>query len=83
VTSFALLLHEFATNATSEDGDHFVMTWAERGGPPIESARGSDGFGSMLARATVEDQLDGSISREWRPEGLRIRLSIARDRIAT
>jgi PAS domain S-box-containing protein len=98
VTSFALLLHEFATNAAkhgalatptgrididcSQDGDQFVLKWTERGGPPIESTRGSDGFGSMLARATVEDQLGGSISREWRPGGLRIRLSIARDRIA-
>jgi hypothetical protein len=37
----------------------------------------------MLARATVKDQLRGDISREWEPEGLTIRLSVPRDRVAS
>jgi two-component sensor histidine kinase len=97
VTTFALLLHEFATNAAkygalsfpvgrieiacSEPDGQFVMTWRERGGPAIEGPTGSEGFGTMLARATVKDQLRGEISREWEPEGLTIRLSFPRDRI--
>jgi hypothetical protein len=36
----------------------------------------------VLARATVKDQLRGEISRDWKPEGLMIRLSVARDRIS-
>ena len=97
VTTFALLLHEFATNAAkygalsipegrieiacSEPDGKFALTWRERGGPAIDSPTGSEGFGTMLARATVKDQLRGEISREWEPEGLTIRLSFPRDRI--
>ena len=97
VTAFALLLHEFATNAAkygalsvdaghvdvrcSEDEDQFVLTWTEHGGPRIEQAAEGEGFGSLLARVTVKGQLDGEISRDWIPEGLVIRLSAARRRI--
>ncbi len=97
VTTFALLLHEFATNAAkygalstpagdieiacSEAGGQFALTWRERGGPPIDHDGHSEGFGTMLARATVKEQLRGEISREWEPEGLTIRLSVAKDRI--
>jgi two-component sensor histidine kinase len=48
---------------------------------PIFHASGGEGFGTLLARATVKDQLGGEISRDWKPEGLTIRLSVARDRI--
>jgi two-component sensor histidine kinase len=97
VTTFALLLHEFATNAAKygalstptghidiacSDGDgQFALTWQERGGPRIFSHADSEGFGTVLARSTV-DQLRGEISRDWKPEGLTIRLSVAKDRIA-
>lgn len=97
VTSFALLLHEFATNAAkygafstptgyldiecSEDNDQFVLTWTERGGPVVQHETGREGFGSLLARATVKRQLEGDISRDWKPDGLTIRLSVARDRL--
>ena len=96
VTSFALLLHEFATNAAkygalstdrgaiaidcSEDDVRFTVTWTERGGPPVE--RQIDGFGAFLIRATVKDGLGGEISQDWKPEGLTIRLSVAKDRVA-
>jgi PAS domain S-box-containing protein len=98
VTTFALLLHEFATNATkygalstptghihiacSEGDGQFALTWQEHGGPRIDGHSGSEGFGTVLARATVKDQLRGEISRDWKPEGLTIRLSVARDRIS-
>jgi PAS domain S-box-containing protein len=97
VTAFALLLHEFATNATKygalstpaghieiacvEADGQFALTWRERGGPRIENPTDSEGFGTMLARSTVKDQLRGEISHDWKPEGLTIRLSVARDRI--
>lgn len=96
VTSFALLLHEFATNAAKygalstatghigiecrEDGDRFVMSWTERGGPSVEYRAGSEGFGTTLERVTVKDQLDGEISRDWNREGLTIHLSVSKAR---
>jgi len=97
ITSFALLLHEFATNAAkygalstatgtidilcAEDNGQFALRWTERGGPRVENQIDGDGFGTLLARATVKGQLGGEISRDWKPEGLTIRLSVARDRI--
>jgi PAS domain S-box-containing protein len=97
LTSLALLLNEFATNAAKygalstpsghidieckEDGARFILAWVERNGPPVEHQANGEGFGTKLARSTVQGQLGGEISRDWNPEGLRIRLSIARDRI--
>ena len=100
VVSFALLLHEFTTNAAKYgalstptgsieidcvgDDDRFVLTWKEHGGPAIEQAAAhAEGFGSLLARATVNAQFGGELSREWNAEGLTIRLSIPRPRLAT
>jgi len=97
VTSFALLLHEFATNSAKygalsapegrvnlvgrEDGECFVLDWTEIGGPPVECQTDGDGFGDVLARATVQGQLGGEIVRDWKPEGLSIRLVVAQDRL--
>ncbi|HEY0120315.1 MAG TPA: PAS domain S-box protein [Rhizobium sp.] len=99
VTSFALLLHEFATNAAKygalstsdgrvditciEDAEHFVLTWTESGGPPVDRHTDGDGFGSILAKATVRSQLGGEISREWNREGLSIRLMVKADRLVS
>ncbi len=99
VTSFALLLHEFATNAAKygalsvpegvvdiscqEDGTQFVLTWTERGGPTVDQKTDGDGFGTLLGKATVESQFGGQIVRRWHPEGLSIRLSVARARLST
>ena len=97
VTSLALLLHEFATNAVkygalssdkgtikvvfAEKGDSIVVHWTERGGPPAVAPAGGFGFGDVLSRIAVSDQLGGEIVRDWRPEGLAIRLSVPRSRL--
>ncbi len=97
VSSLALLLHEFGTNSAKygalsapngridvvceEQGQTVVLTWTESGGPPITSPTDGEGFGAVLARATVTGQLGGEISRDWRPEGLVIRLSVLRERL--
>ena len=94
VTSLALLLHEFATNAAkygalstssgcvavecSEDEQQFILTWRERGGPTVTQG---EGFGTLLARATVKDQLGGEMVRVWKPEGVTIGLSVPRERL--
>ena len=98
VTSLALLLHEFATNAakygalSSAEGtvkivlaeeDHRVLIhWIERGGPPVAAPKDAEGFGGTLSRIAVSDQLGGEIARDWRSEGLTIRLSVPRSRLA-
>jgi PAS domain S-box-containing protein len=96
VTSLALLLHEFATNAAkygalsasegyieidcSEQGGRFMLVWVERGGPPVTPSD-TEGFGSLLGRTTAKGQLGAELSREWYPEGLTIRLCVPCDRL--
>ncbi len=98
VSSFALLLHEFATNAAKygafstptgrveincfEEGESFILKWTERGGPVVDRQPDIEGFGSLLSRMTVKGQLGGEISHEWSPEGLSIRLTVPRNRLA-
>jgi PAS domain S-box-containing protein len=97
-TSLSLLLHEFATNATkygalstaegtieivcTDERERFVLTWAEHDGPNIQSEPAAEGFGTLLSKATARGQLGGDIEREWRPEGLFLRLSVLRQRLA-
>jgi PAS domain S-box-containing protein len=97
LTSIALLLHEFATNAakygalseptgridiswTTEE-DALELIWAEHGGPSLEGAPENEGFGGLLARATVAGQLGGRLARDWTPEGLVIKLWAPLDRL--
>ena len=92
VTSFALLLHEFATNAAKygalstpaghvkvqcfENDDEFVVIWQERGGPTILHEPETRGFGSLLAGTAIKAQLGGEISYDWQADGLTIRRSV-------
>src|SRR5271166_6962479 len=99
LSSLALLLHEFVTNAArygalssdtgtveivlAEEGDAIVLDWTERGGPPVTPPSKVEGFGSVLSRITVTSQLDGEIVRDWKPEGLAIRLTVRRSRLTS
>jgi len=87
-TSVALLFHELATNAakygaltapegtvalnTRRQGDRFVLTWRERGGPAVAGEPERVGFGSSLAALSVEGQLGGRLERVWDPDGLTV-----------
>lgn len=87
-TSVALLFHELATNAakygalsvdgghvelgTRNEGDRFILTWREIGGPEITGPPQRSGFGSSLATLSVEGQLGGRLERNWAPDGLRV-----------
>ena len=98
-TSLALLLHEFATNAAkygalssatgtvkvvlADEGDAIIVHWIERGGPRVSPPAGAEGFGGVLSRIAVANQLGGEIARDWKPEGLSIRLSVPRSRLET
>ena len=92
-TPLALVFHELATNAAkygalqSPDGrveivagaknDSQMLTWSESGGPQVTPPTRS-GFGSNLARVSIERQLGGEIRYDWRPEGLIVNLALPR-----
>ncbi len=68
--------------ACSLEGDRVVVDWTERGGPSVTPPQqDTEGFGGVLSRMAVANQLGGEIVRDWRPEGLAIRLSVPRDRL--
>lgn len=97
VMGIALLLHEFATNAakygalSSQTGcvevrwsvqqDELLLTWRERGGPPVDRKPENEGFGTLLARLTVTGQPAGKLSHDWSQAGLTIGLSAPLDRL--
>jgi two-component sensor histidine kinase len=85
VQAASMILHELATNAhkygalsvpggavsvtwNAADGQ-LSLTWIETGGPPVAAPRKA-GFGSRLISRLVR-QLDGELSYDWSPEGLR------------
>ena len=94
-TSFALLIHEFATNAakygplsdergtiaieTQSAGDRLILTWRERDGPRVAPPSATEGFGSYLAKATVKT-LDGRITYDWDAPGVTVTLDVALSR---
>ncbi len=85
MTTFALLLHELATNslkygALSTDdgivtiqwaagGETLHLTWVEAGGPQISALPERQGFGSEMVDRVVRSA-GGTITRTWRTEGL-------------
>jgi PAS domain S-box-containing protein len=91
-TSFALVIHELATNAmkygalsaaagqvaiTSEPrGDVLAVTWRETGGPEVPGAPTRRGFGTALSERALTAQLGAEIGREWRREGLVVRIRV-------
>jgi len=97
-TVLSLIIHELATNSLKygalsvETGildlsgttkDHDVeLVWTERGGPEIEPAEAVDGYGSKLLRKSVSNQLGGTISYDWSPEGVVVVLNLKGDRLA-
>lgn len=93
-TPVALIFHELATNAakygglsvpegrveiqTRLRGDAFSIDWRESRGPVIAGEPRSTGFGTRLAALSIEQQLAGSITRDWLPEGLAVRIELDR-----
>jgi two-component system, chemotaxis family, CheB/CheR fusion protein len=98
ITAMALVLHELATNAVKYGAfstplgqlhiswvvkkGNLSFEWQERGGPSIRKAPKIEGFGSLLARHSVEGQLHGQLAYDWDRDGLTARLTLAVERLA-
>jgi PAS domain S-box-containing protein len=96
-TPVSLSVHELATNSAKygalsspkgrvavsvgRAGDEVTISWTEVGGPALHGAPTSKGFGSELAQLSVERQLGGKIDYDWRPEGLRVQISLSAPRL--
>lgn len=94
VTAFALLLHEFATNAAKygalstssggidveclHDADQITLIWRERCLTGTPQNDFDSGFGSVLIRATVEQSLGGQFERMSTQDGLELRITFPR-----
>ena len=88
--ALSLALHELATNAArhgalSQDAGHvdlrwrakaeggFEVTWTESGGPAVAPPTRL-GFGSTLLQQVTGRELQGEVTMEFRPPGLRVRI---------
>jgi PAS domain S-box-containing protein len=92
VTTFALILHELATNAAKYgalsveegqlhitwqcDDDKLNLKWEESGGPAIREPPKTEGFGTVISNHSVREQFGGSISHKWDVQGLCVELSV-------
>ena len=70
-------------SVTSERTDgRLVIRWDESfvsGASQVEVS--GTGFGTSMCEAALEDQLDGSFTREFHPDGMRVRLDVGLDRL--
>ncbi len=88
--ALALALHELVTNAAKYGalsvptggvsiawdmkGPNLELHWTESGGPPVEEAV-TGSFGLRVVKTSVESQLGGTVTFDWRREGLSCAIS--------
>jgi PAS domain S-box-containing protein len=91
--TLALALHELATNAAKHGalsapagrvrltwdlrGGRLALHWTETGGPPVEPPA-APGYGTRVISASIERQLGGNASFDWRREGLTCKMAVPR-----
>jgi len=96
-TSFALLLHEFATNSIKygalssatgqvkvewQTDEDLHLSWTESGGPRVDASAHNMGFGGVMIEATVAI-FAGTIQRDWQESGLILRLTVPLSRVCS
>ena len=85
VLGLSMILHELYTNAIkygalcteaghidlnwTSDGERIELVWRENGHPCVGKVPGS-GFGQRMIAMSVKSDLDGTIERDWRRDGL-------------
>ncbi len=63
---------EIATARDASDGnDRARIVWQERGGPRIEAPPDRKGFGSVVIERVLKADLNGQVTADYRPDGLR------------
>lgn len=98
VATFALILHELATNAAKygalsvADGSLRVtwqcadnvlkLKWEESGGPALPGPPTSEGFGTVISNHSVREQFGGTLSHTWHPTGLAVELAVPMERLS-
>jgi PAS domain S-box-containing protein len=91
--TLALALHELVTNAAKYgamssssgrvrltwelQGGNLILHWSESGGPATQEPS-SQGFGTKIIIASIERQLGGQATFNWRPEGLQCLFTVPR-----
>lgn len=95
VLGLSMILHELYTNAIkygalcsdegqieldwSSDNETITVVWAETGYPCDAPDAPSSGFGQRMIAMSVRSDLNGTIERDWRPDGLTAVLSFPAD----
>ena len=98
VTTFALIIHELATNSLkygalsvdtgaldvscSAHDEAVTVIWTETGGPKVSAPTGARGYGSELIDRSIKDQLRGSIDYDWSEDGVIVTLHVDPIRLA-
>jgi hypothetical protein len=54
------------------EGERLTAEWSEHGGPVIDCAPSTSGFGTRLSRDTIVGQLGGTLNYDWQPAGLAV-----------
>lgn len=94
--AIAMVIHELATNSMKygamslatgtvdisgvDLGEDVEITWQDRGSL-IAATPQSLGFGSRLVKASVEDQLGGTIKIDWAADGITVKLKLNKARL--
>ena len=97
--TLSLVVHELATNSLkygalstatgtldlsgSHEAAELLLTWTERGGPPVEPPTGPGGHGTRLIEKTISRQLGGLIDYNWSKEGVIVTMRMNKDILAT
>ena len=97
-TNVALVVHELATNAAkygalsvpggrvriswAVTNGRLALSWEEKDGPVIMAPPEREGFGSVLARRSVNGGLRGDLTFHWYPSGLVALVSAETERLA-
>ena len=91
--SLALAIHELVTNAAKYGAlstasgrvhlsweltpERLELCWTETGGP-LTQPPASPGFGTRIITASIQGQLEGQATFDWRAEGLQCTLTVPR-----